>query len=77
MSKKITLEQTKEIGNLKAELNGYMLEPRKRTALDGKVWWCVFDTNAWKWSTLWCFGKYKTKKDCQIAINSYKKLSTK
>ena len=20
-----------------------MLEPRKRTALDGKEWWCVYD----------------------------------
>ena len=56
-----SLEQAKEIGNLKAEVNGYMLEPRKRTALDGKVWWCVFDTSAWKWSTLWCFGKYKSE----------------
>ena len=45
-----------------------MLVARKRTALDGKTWWCVFDTNKMKWSTLICFGKYKTKKDCQSAI---------
>ena len=49
-----------------------MLEPRKRTALDGKSWWCVFDTEAGKYSTLTCFGKYEKKKDCQYAISKYK-----
>ena len=52
-----------------------MLEPRKRTALDGKVWWCVFDTYTWKWSTIVLFSRYKTKRDCQSAIDSYNKLS--
>ena len=51
-----------------------MFESRKRTALDGKVWWCVFDTDTWKWSTLWCFGRYKLKKDCQLAIDTYNRL---
>ena len=51
-----------------------MLEPRKRTALDGKVWWCVFDTEAMKWSTLVCFTRYKTKRDCQFAIDKYNHL---
>lgn len=46
-----------------------MLEPRKRTALDGKVWWCVFDTAKMKWSTLTFFGRYKTKKACQQDID--------
>lgn len=45
-----------------------MLEPRKRIALDGKVWWCVFDTYENRWCMLTCFGKYKTKKYCQLAI---------
>ena len=54
-----------------------MLEARKRTALDGKVWWCVFDTDTWKWSTIVLFGRYKTKRDCQIAIDGYKRLSIK
>ena len=49
-----------------------MLEPRKRTALDGKVWWCVFDTNKNDWCTLICFGKYKTRRECQIQIDWYK-----
>jgi hypothetical protein len=48
-----------------------MLEPRKRTALDGKTWWCVFDTGNMKWSTLVWFGKYRTKRDCQDAIDRY------
>ena len=51
-----------------------MLEPRKRTALDGKTWWCVFDTDTMKWSTLTCFGKYTRKKDCQFAIDKYNRL---
>ena len=46
-----------------------MLEPRKRTALDGKTYWCVFNTDTMKWSTLTCFGKYTRKKDCQLAID--------
>ena len=50
-----------------------MLEPRKRTALDGKVWWCVFDTESMKWSTYTCFGRYKLKRDCQFAIDYYTK----
>lgn len=45
-----------------------MYEPRKRTALDGKVWWCVFNTDTNKWSTLLCHGKYRTKKECQYTI---------
>ena len=48
-----------------------MLEPRKRTALDGKTWWCVFDTDTMKWSTLVFFDRYKTKKACQIDIDLY------
>jgi len=50
-----------------------MLEPRKRTAIDGKTWWCVFDTETLKYSTLLCLGKYKTKRDCQYAIDRYLK----
>ena len=45
-----------------------MFKPAKRTALDGKVWWVVWDTDQSKSSTLLCFGKYKTKKDCLFAI---------
>ena len=48
-----------------------MLEPRKREALDGKTWWCVFNTETMKWSALTCFGKYKRKKDCQYAIEKH------
>lgn len=48
-----------------------MLVPRKRTAIDGKSWWCVFDTDSMKWSTLIVFGKYKLKRDCQYAIDRH------
>ena len=48
-----------------------MLEPRKRRSLDGKIWWCVFDTDTMKWSTLIIFDKYRLKRDCQYAIDNY------
>lgn len=48
-----------------------MFEPRKRIALDGKTWWCVFDIEKMEWSTLTFFGKYKTKKACQSDIDLY------
>lgn len=48
-----------------------MFEARKRTALDGRVWWCVFDTVMNKWSTLTCFGRYRTKFDCGFAISCF------
>lgn len=51
-----------------------MLEPRKRTALDGKTWWCVFDTENMKWSTLTMFSKYKLKRECQFAIDKHNHL---
>ena len=44
-------------------------EPRKRTALDGRVWWCVYDTYRHSWSTYLFHGKYKRKKDAVYAIN--------
>lgn len=49
-------------------------EPRQRTALDGKVWWVVYDRYKQEFSSLTCFGKYKTKKDCQAAIDNKKEV---
>lgn len=43
--------------------------PEKRTAIDGKQWWCVYDTQRHCWSTYLCHGKYKTRKACQLAID--------
>lgn len=48
-------------------------EPRKRTAIDGRVWWCVYDNAQNKWSTYLCFGKYKTKREAITAITVYSK----
>ncbi len=43
-------------------------ETRKRTAIDGRIYWCVYDTLKNKYSSMLCFTKYRTKKECQIAI---------
>ena len=49
---------------------GLGLEPRQRTAADGKTWWVVFDTVTHKYlDTIMYFGKYKTRKACQYAID--------
>lgn len=45
------------------------LVPKKRTAVDGKTWWCAYDTIKEDWSTLIYLGKYKTKKACQSDID--------
>lgn len=45
-------------------------EARKRTALDGRVWWCVYDKERHAWSTFLCHGRYKTRKACEQAIIS-------
>lgn len=44
--------------------------PAKRTAVDGRTWWVVMDAETRKYSGLLCFGKYRTRKDCQAAILS-------
>lgn len=51
-----------------------MLEARKRIAIDGKVWWCVFDTYTMTWSTATVFTRYKRKKDCQYAIDKWNEI---
>lgn len=44
-------------------------EPRKRTALDGKVWWCIYDNLFHRLSTLVIHGRYPRRKDAQFAID--------
>lgn len=55
----------------KTSVKASNLIPSQRTAVDGKTWWVVYDTDTKNYSTLTCFGKYKTKKDCQYAIDNY------
>ena len=43
--------------------------PAKRRALDGIVWWCVWDNAEGKWPTYLCHGKYRTKAQCEMAIS--------
>lgn len=49
-------------------------EPRKRTAIDGKVWWVAFDTETQKYSTMLYHGKHKTKKEC---VDNIKRMNKK
>ena len=49
-------------------------ESRKRTALDGRTWWCIWDNEKRDWSSLTCFGKYKTKYGAEIAIKYYEEF---
>lgn len=42
--------------------------PAKRTAIDGRSWWVVMDKETNKYSPLLCFGKYRTRKECNAAI---------
>lgn len=42
-------------------------KPAKHTALDGRVWWCVWDTERKCWSTFTCHGKYKRRSDALFA----------
>lgn len=55
----------------------YRFIPSMRFSLDGKAWYCVYDTQEKKYSTLLFFGKYKTKKACQLAIDDYKRSFSK
>ena len=47
---------------------------RKRLALDGRVWWCIYDNKSCKWSSYVCFGKYKTKKAANAAISYFSRV---
>ena len=44
-------------------------KPIKRRALDGVVWWCIYDMEKGKWSTNIYHGKYKTKREAQYIID--------
>lgn len=37
-------------------------EPRKRTTIDGRVWWCVFDLESMKYVPAYRFSKKKDAK---------------
>ena len=56
---------------VKASSDSSRFIPAQRTAVDGKTWWVVWDSDAGSYSTLTCFGKYKNRKDCQLAIDLY------
>ena len=39
-------------------------EPVKRTAIDGRVWWCAWDHKKGRY----IYGKHKTRKDCVLSL---------
>lgn len=43
--------------------------PVRRAALDGRLWWCVFDNKRGAFSSFLCHGKYQRKRDCVSAID--------
>lgn len=43
--------------------------PAKRYAIDGKMWWCVWDVRRNQWSIFLCHGKYRSRRACQAAID--------
>lgn len=45
--------------------------PKKRVAIDSRVWWCIYDNERGDWSSYVCHGKYKTRKAAQYAIDKY------
>lgn len=45
----------------------------EKKAVDGKIWHVVYDTARKGFSPLTCFGKYRTKKDCEFAITYWTK----
>lgn len=47
-------------------------EPRKRTALDGVTWWCIWDNVRGDWSAFIYHWKYKTRRAAVIAIEARK-----
>ena len=54
---------------MSSNVSGRRFMPMKRQALDGKIWWCVWDLKKNAFSSYTCHGKYLTRKECEIAIN--------
>lgn len=47
--------------------------PAQRVSIDGKVWWCVYDTREKCFSRNTYHGKYRNKSDAQWAIDYFGK----
>lgn len=67
--KSVVSNYLKDRLNEKLKENNDRFVPKKRTALDGKTYWCVYDTSKNNWSSYTCHGKYKTREDCQYDID--------
>jgi len=51
----------------------YRFYPVSRTALDGTVWWKVWDSKNNIESTLLCHGRYRTRRTAQANIDRYER----
>lgn len=50
-------------------------EARKRRALDGRFWWCIWDNTRKDWSVWYGLsGKYRTKHQAEVTIRVTVKL---
>lgn len=54
-----------------------IFKPVKRTAVDGRVWWVVYNVVDKDYSKIVYFGKYRTRKDCQYAIDKFNNVLNK
>lgn len=42
--------------------------PRPRLTVDGKQYWCVYDRERGAFSTYTCHGRYRNRRECEMAI---------
>ena len=50
-------------------MDGPRFVPKKRTALDGKMWWAIYDNKCGRFSSLIGHGRYQTRRDAQLCID--------
>lgn len=67
------IETTNKFKKVRKEVIKWVedLNLEKRTALDGKTCWCVFDTKENKFVICAYFKEYRRKIDCQNAIDKF------
>lgn len=56
---------------MKNKYEGIRFYPVKRMAIDGKIWWVVWDKETHDYSKYICHERYKRKKDAQYIIDKF------
>ena len=60
---------------MKKKMNNSQFEARKRRAIDGQYWWCIWDRTRKNWSVWYgLYGKYRTKHQAEVTIRVITKL---